>query len=195
MKKSRNPRQKLADKLFQLVGKKKYHPKEPKQKRKCQICSKLFFAYSSEVRRGGAKFCNRKCWIEYTKKPEWKPCLGKHWKHTKEYKKKLSLARMGEKNPMFISGLSRKHRGKTQRLKNWRLKVFRRDNFTCRECSKRQGDLNAHHIIFWAESPKDRFRVSNGVTLCVNCHKYIHRFERFIKKTTQENKKVSLKTA
>lgn len=63
--------------------------------------------------------------------------------------------------------------------KNWRRAVYRRDNWTCVECGRRGGELNADHIKPFALFPKLRFDVRNGRTLCVPCHKktlsYMHR--------------------
>lgn len=59
--------------------------------------------------------------------------------------------------------------------KAWRRQVFERDDYTCRECGKRSVQLNAHHILPYAYFPDDRFRVDNGITLCVVCHKKKHR--------------------
>ena len=56
----------------------------------------------------------------------------------------------------------------------WRVKVFKRDNYTCADCKTRGGALNAHHIKSFKEYPKLRFMVSNGVTLCQTCHKKRH---------------------
>ena len=53
----------------------------------------------------------------------------------------------------------------------WRQKVFERDNFRCLDCGKRGGYIEAHHIKPWVKYPKFRFVVSNGITLCRNCHK------------------------
>jgi nitrate/TMAO reductase-like tetraheme cytochrome c subunit len=55
----------------------------------------------------------------------------------------------------------------------WRVKVFERDNYTCRECGKR-GQLQAHHKKSWAENVALRFNVRNGITLCVDCHAKKH---------------------
>src|ERR1051326_869897 len=38
----------------------------PSQLRKCQTCGKEFRAYTSELRKGGGKFCSRKCWFGRT---------------------------------------------------------------------------------------------------------------------------------
>jgi 5-methylcytosine-specific restriction endonuclease McrA len=55
--------------------------------------------------------------------------------------------------------------------KEWRLAVFKRDNFICVECGDgRGGNLEADHIKPWAIFPQFRYDVSNGRTLCVSCH-------------------------
>ena len=53
----------------------------------------------------------------------------------------------------------------------WREAVFVRDNWTCQKCHNRGGTLQVHHINSFAEYPELRFVVSNGLTLCLNCHK------------------------
>ena len=63
---------------------------------------------------------------------------------------------------------------KSEEYKNWRMRVFERDNFKCQVCGKVGGELNAHHIKEFSEYPELRFEVDNGITLCVNCHKKIH---------------------
>jgi 5-methylcytosine-specific restriction endonuclease McrA len=56
------------------------------------------------------------------------------------------------------------------RYVTWRLKVFKRDNYTCQLCFIRGGELNADHIKMWAYHPALRFLTSNGRTLCKSCH-------------------------
>jgi 5-methylcytosine-specific restriction endonuclease McrA len=58
--------------------------------------------------------------------------------------------------------------------KAWRTAVFTRDNWTCQSCSRRGGDLHAHHIELWSRRPELRFEVSNGLTLHEECHRALH---------------------
>lgn len=57
----------------------------------------------------------------------------------------------------------------------WRKAVFERDNYTCQRCKVRGGKLNAHHILSFKKYPKYRTYLKNGITLCVECHKHVHR--------------------
>lgn len=52
----------------------------------------------------------------------------------------------------------------------WRKEVFERDNYTCQECFQRGGELHADHIKSFKDYPDLRLDVSNGRTLCRQCH-------------------------
>lgn len=63
------------------------------------------------------------------------------------------------------------------RYRHWRLAVFTRDNFACRQCGHTVTPpewLCAHHVLGWRERPDLRFVVDNGVTLCCACHGRLH---------------------
>jgi len=60
------------------------------------------------------------------------------------------------------------------KMKQWRRAVFTRDDYICTICGKRGGNIHAHHIKSFAEYPKLRFTVSNGVTLCKYHHHRMH---------------------
>jgi hypothetical protein len=57
----------------------------------------------------------------------------------------------------------------------WRRAVFARDDYSCQVCGERGGVLNAHHIQGFAKFPELRTEVSNGITLCNDCHSLYHR--------------------
>lgn len=72
------------------------------------------------------------------------------------------------KTPLMIQIRSSKE------YKEWRDKVFKRDNYTCWLCGKKGGNLVAHHIRDFSKYPQERFNVTNGITLCEECHRIIH---------------------
>jgi len=61
----------------------------------------------------------------------------------------------------------------TDRYRDWRTKVLKRDGYRCVRCGTRR-DLHAHHIKPWAKYPKQRYLVANGETLCLKCHQKRH---------------------
>jgi hypothetical protein len=63
----------------------------------------------------------------------------------------------------------------TKEYKKWRKSVFERDIYTCTACGKIGGNLNAHHIKPYATYKELRYELSNGITLCEDCHKSFHK--------------------
>lgn len=94
-------------------------------------------------------------------------------KHTPEARRKISEALSGSKSRWWRGGITEKHK----RIRNtldyrlWREAVFNRDDFTCRACAKRGGELEADHIMPFSTHPDLRFEVYNGRTLCEPCHR------------------------
>ena len=54
---------------------------------------------------------------------------------------------------------------------DWRLQVYKRDNWKCKidnqDCS---GRIIAHHILGWSDFPELRYQINNGITLCQAHH-------------------------
>ena len=104
----------------------------------------------------------------------------------KAMKRKMRLAKLGKKIPFksriskgknhwnWKGGISRTFRSGyySSQYKDWRKKVFERDNFTCQKCALHgsKGYLTAHHKKSFSHYPKLRYELSNGVTLCESCH-------------------------
>lgn len=58
----------------------------------------------------------------------------------------------------------------------WRINVFKRDNYTCQVCGDDRGNnLNAHHLNGYNWDTENRLNVDNGVTLCDTCHNAFHK--------------------
>ena len=62
--------------------------------------------------------------------------------------------------------------------RSWRKAVFERDNFTCQECGVknqkglgRTVEMHPDHIKPFALFPELRTELSNGRTLCIDCHR------------------------
>lgn len=83
------------------------------------------------------------------------------------------MGSLGPKNSGWIDGRTPEHKRqrRTMEYRLWREAVFKRDNFTCQDCGKRGGDLNADHIKSFAQFPELRTSIENGRTLCVLCHR------------------------
>lgn len=62
------------------------------------------------------------------------------------------------------------------RTRQWRKAVKERDNFTCQDCgaTKSSKMLAVHHIKPFALYPELAHEVSNGLTLCYECHEKRH---------------------
>lgn len=78
----------------------------------------------------------------------------------------------GSANPNWRGGITPKHRRirNSPEYKAWRLFVFVRDKYTCRECGQVGGKLHADHIVPFSVAPELRLDVSNGRTMCIPCH-------------------------
>ena len=110
----------------------------------CFFCKKEFFKYCHNSSK--KIFCNKEC---------------------------RNKSRSGEGNSNWQGGIMSENKKIRQspEYKLWREAVFKRDEWTCVWCGQRGGKLNADHIKSFALFPELRLTVSNGRTLCFECHK------------------------
>ena len=145
-------------------------------------------ALMDKKKKQGNLFCSRKCYCKYRSDNyigENHPRYGK--KHSEETKKKIKDAspiRLGKDSPNWKGGITTENNllRWCQKNKDLRELVFSRDDYTCQICGARNGNgkaifLNSHHIKSWAKYPQLRFKASNCTTLCVPCHKKVHKGE------------------
>jgi hypothetical protein len=86
-----------------------------------------------------------------------------------------------EKHPFWKGGVTTENRlaRGSKEFKEWRKKVFERDDYTCQKCGTKSSVgvkvyLHPHHIKDFALFKELRFEVSNGITLCKDCHLKLH---------------------
>ncbi len=94
-----------------------------------------------------------------------------------QFKRDEKKSRRGENHWNWQGGITEENHALrcSAEYSNWRIFVFARDKYKCIECGSIGVILNAHHIKKWSEYPELRFDVDNGLTLCEECHKEIHR--------------------
>lgn len=123
--------------------------------KRCAICQSLPCATCGKPTGGKdgrvKKFCSRRC-------------VGLHPDNVARIN-----AQRGVKPRTYYKRKRKKHGSAQER--EWRQRVFARDDWTCQECGERGGRLNADHIKQYSLYPAQRFDVNNGRTLCESCHR------------------------
>jgi 5-methylcytosine-specific restriction endonuclease McrA len=130
----------------------------------CETCNGEY-SVTKSVFKLGTRFCSKDCLYTYLFKTN------------------------PENHPRWLGGKSQENqigRG-TLEYQEWRINVWKRDFFTCKKCLKIGKDLNAHHINSWVDNVDDRYSIDNGVTLCGDCHKNLHKI--YGQKTNEQNLK------
>jgi len=61
------------------------------------------------------------------------------------------------------------------RVRQWTKSVLSKGK--CEECGCKN-NLEAHHIVKWADYPMGRIDVKNGMCLCHDCHTEEHRYDQ-----------------
>lgn len=162
---------------------------------------KHFCKCGNEISRVTARH-NGKCSICAGKRRKGKDNHGK-WtreqiiKHSKIVKKAMQKVDMkavcakrnfkGVNNPNYRGGINplNKQIRNSFQYRQWRSDVFTRDDFTCQDCGKHGGNLEAHHTpksfaeiikeyniktLQDALNCEELWSINNGRTLCEKCH-------------------------
>lgn len=119
-------------------------------------CGNIIEAASAEIRRGKIKSCG---------------CL------LRDYYKTIKGSNHPNYNPNLTDEerlLSKNKRfDRDEKLRDWILHIFKKDDFTCKKCGDKK-DIQAHHIMPWAKHIDLRYDINNGITLCKICHRKFH---------------------
>lgn len=112
-------------------------------------------------------------------------------KLSEKTKTKMSESKRGKKSYQWKGGISRAYKTGYYSIeyKNWRKKVFKRDDFICQKCLGKKGCyITAHHIKSFAKYPKLRYMLSNGITLCEKCHSETDNYKGLNNKKSKHGK-------
>lgn len=165
--------------------------------KKCEICSKEFSVIPA--RANTAKYCGRACKDKSVSlttgenHPRWQGGIrSKICGHCKiEFawsgqplgiwkKQKFCCKPCADQGGLRYEGEAHSNWKPDSRKKNrrgkhgsWADKVISRDNATCQKCGSHE-NLQAHHILSFAEHPEARWDIANGLTVCFSCHLIIH---------------------
>lgn len=121
--------------------------------RSCVICGQSFTLYRS---KGSYVCCS--------------PACARQWKSERQ---------RGDRSHRWQGGKTAEAilRRTSYRYDDWRKAVFTRDDYTCALCGERGGKLCVHHIYRFVLYPELAYEISNGITLCWECHHSIHHKE------------------
>lgn len=151
----------LTGQTFNRLTPIKYLDGESKYLCKC-LCGNLTKVRAAALKNGGTKSCG---------------CLQRERASLaalEKHKTKRRLRGLPENKPM-----SSEDALKRLSINNLVKDTFKRDSFSCCLCSQIGGELNAHHIELWSETPELREDPDNLITLCKSCHYMVHDFNWF----------------
>lgn len=153
----------------------------------CTVCGKEFNRKPSLVERAKNPVCSREC-ANVLKHREWvetecvvcgKPLLRRKSRLeirpyptcskecANEIKRRVNI------DPNVTDEMRQQTR-KVPERRGFLKAVLERDNYTCRICGKRGGDLVVHHLNGYNWDLENRVNPDNGITLCEKCHKGFH---------------------
>jgi hypothetical protein len=104
-------------------------------------------------------------------------CGCRRGSRAKENASKGAYKISGSKSYMYKPELTEEYREKsrnTPELRYWRKQVLLRDTYVCINCKLKAN--TAHHLFSWVSHPKLRYDVTNGVSMCKECHLNFHRY-------------------
>lgn len=147
------------------------------RKKLCMSCSRIGFKHSEKDNK---KNSESKIGINTWSK-------GK--KLTEEHKAKIG--RNGKENGNYNPNITDEERKQGRfypEYKEWNQKVKERDNYMCQLCGM-TFNIVSHHLESYNNNKELRTTLSNGITLCEDCHDNFHHQYGYGNNTTEQLKK------
>lgn len=79
-----------------------------------------------------------------------------------------------KRKPMKRARMKGSDAAKRRTDKEWADAVKERDDWVCQKCGKKDLNNHAHHRAPRSQRPDLRLEMSNGKTLCLDCHDFVH---------------------
>lgn len=155
------------------IGRKPWNKerKFPESKKWLKSFSKGHIPWNKELRKTSLFIC-KICDKQFT--PSYRISLSHAPKIKYCSQNCFRIANRGSGNYRWIkdrSQLAKRQERNDMAYKEWRRKIWKRDNFKClfnnSECN---GKIIAHHILSWKKYLELRYKISNGVSLCHKHH-------------------------
>jgi 5-methylcytosine-specific restriction endonuclease McrA len=147
----------------------------------CKFCRKPFERFSAWVGRksnqNGNYFCSRSC-ADAGKQRREKVMVSitcKHCGKQKSFRKGQERSTFCSRSchgKFFKEAASRSattYRKRDVEHRIWRRAVIERD-LKCQRCGRTDVTLHAHHKESYSDNPELRYELSNGESLCTDCH-------------------------
>lgn len=150
----------------------KYTSSKTNPNKTCAECGKPYYAANWEIKEN-RKYCSWDCYGK-----EWSRRMVEH----AHKRKGISSRNNGTFTPERVTGkaninwkggvtpINQKIRSSLE-YEEWRKSILERDNYTCQFCGEIGGHLQVDHIKPFALFPELRLELSNGRTLCLDCHR------------------------
>lgn len=134
---------------------------------KCDYCGKNIKVFKSRYNAVKHHFCNNECHYKWKSKN----LIGSKSNF-------YGIHRFGKENYNYNPNLTEEDRVKhrnTLKIKEWRNKVFERDNYTCQITGDNKGgNLVSHHLNSHNWDKENRYNLDNGITITEEIHKLFH---------------------
>ena len=140
----------------------------------CQQCKKLINKRVDELKTwsGNCKSCASKLVVRFKQpKPTCKHCNIEIYTKGANCRTCSTKNRSGKRHYKWRGGVTSQSRyERTVFVKFTKPEILKRDDYTCKMCNTRGGNLHIDHIKSWSEFPEIRFEPTNCQTLCMACH-------------------------